>query len=147
MQGNRKENIMLNEDIVDTMVRMATEAARNSYLLYRKFQVGACALANDGTLYSGCIIQNSAPQLSISAEQAAMIKALVDGKRSFDAVAVVADTVNPYIPSASSCQFMSEFDVSTVVMANMHGAVEIVSMKELMPFGDKRKENHRYKEE
>lgn len=136
---------MLNEEILDTMVRMAIEASRNAYLVQSKFPVGACALASDGTLYSGCIVENTVPQLSISAEQAALLKAITDGKRSFDAVAVVADTELPYVMSGSSCQFLAEFSVPEVVMANMQGVAENVPLRELLPYFERMKKNKRVK--
>lgn len=137
---------MLNEQIIDTMIHMAMEATENAYLKYRKFPVGACVLASDGTLYAGSIIENAILQLSITAEQAAMIRALNDGKREFDAIAVVADTEDPYVPSGSSCQFIAEFGMPEIVMANMHGQYECVKLSDLLPYGEKMRNNHRYKE-
>ena len=63
---------MLNEEIIDTMVRQAMDITRNAYLRHEdQLAVGACVLSSDGTLYTGCNIQNRMPQLCVSAEQVA----------------------------------------------------------------------------
>ena len=70
-----------------------------------------------------------------------MYKAISDGKREFDAVAVIADTENPFVPAGTSLQLMSEFEVQDVIMANMEGDLEIVPLDELFPSGVKIREN------
>ena len=132
---------MLNEDIIDTMVRTAMDAIRNAYVEHGSMPVGACALTSDGTLYSGCSIDNASPKAYCTAEELAMYKAISDGKREFDAVAVIADTENPFVPAGTSLQLMSEFEVQDVIMANMEGDLEIVPLDELFPSGAKIREN------
>ena len=134
---------MLNEEIIDTMVRSATDAMRNAYVEHTSLAVGACALTTDGTLYAGCTIDNASPEAYCSAEELAMYKAISDGKRDFDAVAVIADTERPYVPAGSSLQLMAEFQVQDVVMANLEGEMEIVPLDELFPSGVKLRENHK----
>ena len=128
---------MLNEEIIDTMVRTAMDAMRNAYTEHTDFAVGACALASDGTLYSGCNIDNASPQLYCSAEALAIYKAVSDGKREFDAVAVIADTEKTFVPWGGSLQLMAEFGVQEIIMANMKGEIEIVTLSEFFPSGEK----------
>ena len=134
---------MLNEEIVDTMVRSAMDAMRNAYVEHTSLAVGACALTSDGTLYSGCTIDNASPEAYCTAEELAMYKAISDGKRDFDAVAVIADTEFPYVPAGSSLQLMSEFQVQDVVMANLDGAQKIVPLDDLFPSGAMIRENRK----
>ncbi|MBR6267120.1 MAG: cytidine deaminase [Selenomonadaceae bacterium] len=134
---------MLNEEIIDTMVRTAIDAIKNAYVEHTSLEVGACALTSDGTLYSGCNIDNASPKAYCTAEELAMYKAISDGKRDFDAVAVIADTEKPFVPAGSSLQLMAEFQVQDVIMANMDGELEIVSLDELFPTGAKVRENRR----
>ena len=131
---------MLNEDVLDTMVRMAMDGMKNEYVEYGARSVGACVLASDGTLYMGCTIDNSCPQLIISAETVAMAKAVSDGKREFDAIVVIADTEKPYIPSGTICQMLAEFHVPEVIMANINGDAESVPLEDLLPYGQRRAE-------
>lgn len=132
---------MLKEEIIDTMVRQAMDITRNAYLRHEtSLAVGACVLAADGTLYSGCNLENRMPQLCVSAEQVAMQIALADGKREFDGVAIIADTEEPYVPSGLSLQLLAEFDVPEVVMANMNGVVDVKPLEALLPYYKKMKE-------
>ncbi|MBR2216646.1 MAG: cytidine deaminase [Selenomonadaceae bacterium] len=133
---------MLNEDILDTMLRMAMEATRNAYVEHTALAVGACALAEDGTLYTGCTIDNRDQRLYCNAEALALFKGIADGKREFDAVLVVADTEDPYIPSGASLQLLAEFDVQEIIMANMNGAKERTTLDKLLPYAAKMKKNH-----
>lgn len=130
---------MLNEDIMDTMVRMATDGMRNAYTGHGTIAVGACLLASDGTLYPGCTIDNSTPQVALTAEMVAVARAVADGKREFDGIAVVADTEEPYVPSGVSCELLAEFDVQEIVMANLKGDMKNASLDDLLPREKKRK--------
>ncbi|MCI6086514.1 cytidine deaminase [Selenomonas sp.] len=136
---------MLNEEIIDAMVRQAMDITRNAYLHHEEeLAVGACVLASDGTMYTGCNVQNRMPQLCASAEQVAMYKALSDGKREFDGIVIIADTQEPYIPSGMSLQMLAEFEVPDVVMANLNGMVDQKPLDELLPYYHKMKENKRF---
>ena len=136
---------MLNEAIIDTMVRQAMDITRNAYLRHESsLAVGACVLASDGTLYSGCNLENRMPQLFVSAEQVAMHIALADGKREFDGIAVIADTEEPYVPSGLSLQLLAEFDVPEVVMANMNGLTDVKPLEALLPYYVRMKANKRF---
>ena len=125
----------LTEAVIDTMVRQAMDAIKNAYIPYGGIGVGACALASDGTFYTGCNVENSLPRLSVSAEEVAMYKAIADGKREFDGLVVIADVKHPFIPNGAVCQLLAEFDVPEVVMADMSGNVQHVELKELLPHG------------
>ncbi|ORU01127.1 Cytidine deaminase [Anaerovibrio sp. JC8] len=125
---------MLNEDICDTMIKMAKDARMKSYSPYTKIKVGACILASDGTLYGGCKVENGSSSLSVCAERAAVYKAVSDGKQEFDAIAVVADTESPFVPCGGCLQVMAEFDIPEIVMANLDGDIRVMQLEELAPF-------------
>ena len=129
----------MNEDIMDTMIRMATEAIRNAYTINDEIAVGACVLADDGTLYSGCTINHSIEKLSLTAEVVAMSKAISDGKRNFDGIAIIADVEGYYIPDELSRQFLEEFKVPEVVLADFNGNVEVVKLDQLSPYRQRRR--------
>lgn len=129
---------MLNEEIVETMIQMATDAMRNAYAPYNGVKTGACVLASDGTLYTGCSVENISQQLYVAAEQVAICKAISDGKREFDGIAVIGNTEKPFIPNGAVCQILAEFHVADVVMANTAGDHKIVSLSELAPYAEER---------
>lgn len=125
---------MLNEDIVDTLVRTAKEARLKAYNPYSNFAVGAAVLASDGTLYGGCNIENASYGLSCCAERVAIFKAVSDSKRQFDAIAVITDTEEPSVPCGACLQVMTEFKIPEVIMANLKGDVKTLKLKDLVPY-------------
>ena len=124
----------MNPEIVDTMVRAAMQVMDNAYVPYGKAAIGACVLASDGTFYTGCNIENAVPRLSVFAEEVAMYRAVADGKREFDAIAVIADTEEPFVPNGAVCQLLAEFNVEEIIMTNMDGVVKTMKLTELMPY-------------
>jgi len=71
------------------LIALAAEARRCSYSPYSGFAVGAALLASDGTVYTGCNIENAAYSPGNCAERTAVFKAVSGGKRAFSAIAVV----------------------------------------------------------
>ena len=124
---------MINEEIIDAMVRMAKDSMKHAYTSVTNMAIGSCVLASDGTLYGGCNIENASPALSCCAEAVAMYKAIADSKREFDALAVVADTEEPFVPCGACCQLMAEFGVQDIIMANMKGDLRVATIGDLMP--------------
>lgn len=124
---------MINEDIINTMVRQAKDAMKKAHSPYSKQPVGACLLASDGTLYSGCSVENISFGLSCCAERVAIFKAVADNKREFDAIAVVSDMPEPCVPCGACCQVMAEFKIRNVIMANLNGDIELADLMDLAP--------------
>ena len=129
----------MNFDVVDTMVRTAMEAIRNAYIEHGGIAAGACVLTGDGTLYSGCSIDHPSQGMSYSAETVAMLRAISDGKREFDAVAIVADIDGIYVPDEMTYQFLREFEVEEIIMADTEGDVKITRLEEIIPYRTRRK--------
>ena len=132
---------MLNEEIVDSMVRAAMKAMDNAYVPYGGQPVGACALAADGTLYTGVNIENAVARLSVAAAEVAMYRAVADGKREFDGVLVISDFERPFVPNGAVLQLLAEFEVPEVIMANMEGKIEQADLKKLLPYAREPIEN------
>ena len=129
----------MNFDIVDTMIRTAMDAIKNSYTEYDGIAAGACVLTSDGTLYSGCTVDHPDENLSYSAEVVAMLRAISEGKREFDALAVVADIDGIYLPDEESCMLMKEFDVDQIIIADLDGDVKVMHLADLEPYRPRRK--------
>jgi len=124
----------MNPEIIDTMVRAAMQVMDNAYVPYGKAPIGACVLASDGTFYTGCNIENAIPRLSVFAEEVAMYRAVADGKREFEAIAVIGDTEEPFVPNGAVCQLLAEFNVQEIIMTNMDGVVKTAKLTDLMPY-------------
>ena len=71
-----------------TLIEKAKEMVENAYAPYSSFKVGAALLCEDGSIYTGCNIENASFSPTVCAERVAIFKAISDGKREFSAIAV-----------------------------------------------------------
>jgi cytidine deaminase len=81
----------------ETLIAAARQARENAHAPFSNFRVGAAVRANSGRIYGGCNVENASYGLGCCAERVAIFKALSEGERGFDAIAVVtdADTLTP----------------------------------------------------
>ena len=95
------------------LLTLAGEARRRAYAPYSGYTVGAALLCKDGSVYTGCNIENVSFTPTVCAERVAVFKAVHDGKRAFSAIAVVGGKQNAPDGLASPCgvcrQVMAEF--------------------------------------
>ncbi len=118
----------------DPLIAAAKSAWKNAHAPFSHFQVGAGLRAVSGKIYGGCNVENATYGLTVCAERVAIFKAISEGERKFDAIAVVTDT-DALTPPCGACrQLIWEFcgDVP-VVMTNLKGKVEVVHMRDLFP--------------
>ncbi|MBN9653036.1 cytidine deaminase [Halobacillus sp. GSS1] len=118
------------------LINEAKKIRERAYVPYSKFPVGAALVTEDGTLYTGCNIENAAYPVTCCAERVAIFKAVSDGHANFKELAVVADTKRPVPPCGSCRQVMSEFFQSDVKIytTNLHGDTKTFTMEEILPF-------------
>ena len=91
------------------LLRIAKEASYNAYVPYSRFQVGAALECDDGTVFTGCNVENAAFGSTICAERTACVKAVSEGHKSFKRIAIYADSQNWATPCGACRQFMAEF--------------------------------------
>ncbi len=98
------------------LMQKAMEARRFAYAPYSHYKVGACLLGKDGSVYTGCNIENAAFGPSICAERTAIFKAVSQGVKDFAAIAIVGgpedadeSELNPAYPCGVCRQVMAEF--------------------------------------
>ena len=99
------------------LVAAATRFRENAYAPYSRFAVGAALLARSGRVYGGVNVENASYPVGICAERAAIARAVTDGERAFDALAVVADTPDVCAPCGMCRQVMAEFPIRRVILA------------------------------
>ena len=118
----------------DSLIAAAKHSRENAHAAFSNFRVGAALRAKSGRIFGGCNVENATYGLTICAERVAIFKAISEGERGFDAIAVMTDTDKLTPPCGACRQIIWEFcgDVP-VVMANLKGKVEIVQMRELFP--------------
>ncbi|MGP4071909.1 cytidine deaminase [Piscibacillus sp. B03] len=120
----------------EQLVKEAKSMLSQAYVPYSNFPVGAALLTKNGKLYKGCNIENAAYPVACCAERTAIFKAVSEGEREFEALAVIANTTRPVPPCGSCRQVMSEFfdPEMTVYISNKDQEVKEVKVKELLPF-------------
>ncbi len=118
------------------LVAAAVAARENAFAPYSGFKVGAALLAEDGTVVSGCNVESASYGLTICAERVALVKGVSDGLTRFKCVAVVADTDDLTPPCGACRQLLWEFAPdATVVLSNLAGKSETLTVRELLPRG------------
>jgi cytidine deaminase len=116
------------------LVAAARKARRHARADYSGFRVGAALETADGTVVTGCNIENATYGLTICAERVAMFKALSEGHRRFRRIAVVADTGDPTPPCGPCRQILWEFGGDLqVVLANLRRETARLPLKDLLP--------------
>ena len=106
-----------------------------AYAPYSGVTVGAALETQAGKVYLGCNIENAAYSPSNCAERTAMFKAVYEGERQFDALAIVWDGENPAVPCGVCRQVLAEFcdPEMPVICANRKGEYKLVAMGDLLP--------------
>ena len=118
-----------------TLVEAAKAATYNSYSPYSHFSVGAAVRLENGEIVQGSNQENAAYSPTNCAERTAMFKAVYEGERQFDALAIVWDGENPAVPCGVCRQVLAEFcdPEMPVICANRKGEYKIFAMGDLLP--------------
>jgi cytidine deaminase len=116
------------------LVAAARRAREHADAAFSQFRVGAALETGDGTIVTGCNIENATYGLTICAERVAMFKALSDGHRVFTRMAIVADTDAPTPPCGACRQILWEFGGNIEIqLANLKEERETHQLKNLLP--------------
>lgn len=101
---------MIEKNQIDALFKEAEKAADMAYSVYSKFRVGAALLCEDGSVVTGCNVENRSYGLTICAERNAVFAAVAGGRRRFIALAIsTPDSVEPVGPCGACRQVLSEF--------------------------------------
>jgi cytidine deaminase len=118
----------------DELIASAMAAREQAYAPYSNFKVGAALLGKSGRVYTGCNVENAAYGPSMCAERTAVFKAVSEGEREFEAIAVV--TENGVSPCGTCRQVMMEFTPDmAVVISDTQGNTRITTVRDLLPDG------------
>ena len=122
----------LNASEIDQLLHLAALARQSAYVPYSHFAVGAALRAADGRIFTGCNVENASYGLTICAERNAVVHAIAEGARRFDAVAVV--TANGVTPCGACRQVLAEFGREmTVIVGDVSGNRRVYALNELLP--------------
>lgn len=116
------------------LVKVALEAKEKAYSPYSQFKVGAALLTKSGKIFTGCNVEVASYGGTICAERTALVKAISEGEKEFQALCCVADTEDYCTPCGICRQFIYEFGPEVeVIMANKRGEYRTASIAELLP--------------
>lgn len=118
----------------DTLIDAARRAREHAHAAFSHFKVGAALETTDGTVITGCNIENATYGLTVCAERVAMFKALSEGHRQFARIAIVADTADPTPPCGACRQILWEFGGDLqILLANLTDPKGRYQLKDLLP--------------
>jgi cytidine deaminase len=117
-----------------SLTEQALTARERAIASYSGFRVGAALRTRGGRIFRGCNIENASYGLTVCAERVALLTALAEGEREFDAIAVVSDATPPATPCGPCRQLLWEYcrDIE-VVTADLHGHQRRFRLSELLP--------------
>lgn len=119
---------------VEKLINAAAAARGRAYAPYSRFKVGAAIVTAQGRYYTGCNVENASYGLSCCAERVALFKAVSNGERQFQAIAIAAGTDEYCVPCGACRQVLAEFNPDMqVFMANNQGQFQVRTVAELLP--------------
>ncbi|XP_067659021.1 cytidine deaminase-like [Haliotis asinina] len=122
------------EEQLQKILKACHEMKEMAYCPYSKFPVGAALLTEDGTMFTGCNVENASYGLSICAERTAIVKAVSEGHRKFTAIAIASDMKEMIVPCGVCRQSLAEFGVNwDVYMTKPDMTYTVMKVKELLP--------------
>ena len=116
------------------LVAAARRAREHAHAPFSHFNVGAALEAADGTVITGCNVENATYGLTMCAERVAMFKAISEGHRAFTRIAIIADTNQPTPPCGACRQILWEFGGNLeVILANLQHEKGTHRLEDLLP--------------
>ena len=118
------------------LCELAVAMLERAYVPYSHFPVGAALLCKDGTVFTGCNIENAAYGATVCAERTAIFKAVSEGHREFDTLVIAGRSDGYCVPCGTCRQVMMEFAPElTVICLNRRGEGRKFALRELLPYG------------
>ena len=118
------------------LCQKAMEMQDMAYVPYSHFPVGAALECSDGTVFTGCNVENAAYGSTICAARTAIVKAVSEGHREFVRIAIAGKSKDFCVPCGSCRQVMMEFSPEVeVICLNGAGESKTFALRELLPYG------------
>lgn len=124
---------------IPEMIQLAINAQKSAYVPYSGFQVGAALICKDGSVYTGCNVENASYPAGNCAERTAVFKAVSEGQREFTALAVIGSKPGQAVQECAPCgicrQVIAEFVQGDfpIILAKSETDYRVITMEELLP--------------
>ncbi len=115
------------------LIGYAKEGMKQAYAPYSGFQVGAALLTKGGRVYVGCNIENASFGATVCAERTAIFKAVSEGEREFDRIAIVCSEGRKAYPCGICLQVMSEFFPEGRILLEDASGIQEYHLRDLLP--------------
>jgi cytidine deaminase len=116
------------------LLESAESALESAYTPYSGFSVGAAVRTDDGTVFSGANVENASYGLSMCAERTAIFKAVSEGYKDLDAIAIVGKDGSEAAPCGACRQVMREFNSElSIILTDADSKPKKTSLAELLP--------------
>ena len=120
----------------EMLILQAKDAMKNAYAPYSRFRVGAALLTKDGAVFKGCNIENASYGATNCAERTAIFKAVSEGYREFEKIAIVASSGDYASPCGICRQVLAEFmPEGEVILYSEEKGMVTYTVRELLPMG------------
>ncbi|VTT20383.1 cytidine deaminase [Streptococcus dysgalactiae subsp. equisimilis] len=122
--------------VATDLVSLAIDASKHAYVPYSHFPIGAALKTKDGTIYTGCNIENASFGLTNCGERTAIFKAVSDGHKELAEIAIYGETQKPVSPCGACRQVMAEFfePSSLVTLIAKNGQTLETTVGDLLPY-------------
>ncbi|MGN0526636.1 MAG: cytidine deaminase [Acutalibacteraceae bacterium] len=127
----------------EELCKTAVSAMKSAYAPYSDYKVGAALLCKDGTVFTGCNIENASYGLTCCAERTAFFKAIGEGKKEFTEIAVCGGKngilESEIFPPCGACrQVMREFCEDDFIIDMVYeGGIKSCTLQEILPYSFK----------
>lgn len=117
------------------LMSMAKKASLNAYVPYSRFPVGAALECDDGTVFTGCNVENAAYPAGICAERSAIFHAVSEGHTDFVRIVIAGRGGDFCVPCGVCRQVMREFAPELeIICLNGAGEAQTFTLPELLPY-------------
>ncbi|XP_070562045.1 cytidine deaminase-like isoform X1 [Ptychodera flava] len=127
----------MDQDKINKLILDSQEAKEKAYCPYSKFRVGCALITEDGSVFTGCNVENASYGLAICAERTAIVKAISEGHHNIKALVISSDMKNQFIRPCGMCrQFIFEFGKHiSIYQTKPDKSYEMETSSELLPKG------------
>ena len=119
----------------EMLLQLAMDASKHAYVPYSGFHVGAAVECSDGTVFTGCNVENASYGAANCAERTAMFKAVSEGHRDLVRIAIYSPDSEIFAMPCGICrQVMAEFNYDLeIILSKANGEMKVMTLRQLLP--------------